>query len=151
MTYTVIKIHHKAWLKEDAVMTEPELKNFLSEQDGQHLYPAYNASLMLFNQHIASLRTIQIAPEYVDYWDEGAKVEEGDFKIMYKCAVFALGECDGSHKECDKCLIAVPAIPAQDEAGLWDEVEKLYQKFKDSSYTTFIEELKSKYEIKRKK
>lgn len=110
--FTVIKSNNKAWLKEDAGMEKPDANvnrdyTFLPSDEQDKFVDPHKT----YNEHLKSLRTIQIAPEYVDYWAEGAKVKEGEYEVI-------------SQKEDKQIGYAIVttskqvAIPAQDEAGL---------------------------------
>lgn len=135
MTYTVIKSNNKAWLKEDAVMLSPEEEgNYFTDNQ---LREGWNK----YYEHIAALKEIPIAPEYVDYWSEGAKVEEGEFTTKRGKQINTTDqqqwqEMSISEKDAYFEKIAIPA--QKDEAGLSiDDLKRLRNYFGEHDKTAF--------------
>lgn len=174
MRYTVIKSNNKAWLKKDASLPCPKFSAL------EMLSPAVDTDTPIkeYENHLASLRTIQIAPEYVDYWEKGAKLDKGQFEIIKQIVevIEKIRPNGTKYKDAEYIKVAIP-VQKDDEAVLWDEMEQRLKEiiasskeampYKKTSYDekeylnewkispplaakNCIAELKYKYEIKRK-
>lgn len=107
---------HTNTLKEQPEMEKPEAPNLMdygSSADYIDAGSLFSQAMMVYESHIASLRTIPCSPPCKDIWKDGQVVEEGkDYEVRACCEHQCNGVCEQIRATIWVLPVSIP-IPLQ--------------------------------------